>query len=110
MKKERFTRWIKQIHRTEKAEIECDRLQKLLPAFIDAEVTGALIAAEIVEIQIHLAQCSDCMGDYEGLRQIALLEINGELPEAATLLALLAPENTAVPQPKSVESLPVIAP
>jgi hypothetical protein len=105
LNQKQFTRWIRQIHATNGAEIECDRLQKLLPAVIDAEMSGFSHPC-LVDVKTHLLQCADCADDYNGLLHIARLEAGNQLPTAAELLATLT--TSAAPASSStVDEVPV---
>jgi hypothetical protein len=101
LNREEFTQWIKQIFRTDEAEIGCDGLQQALPAFVDAEVERKLGGAEpaaFAAIRTHLYQCPDCNDIYENLRQIAILSDSGRLPEVEEALeTIVASDEPAQP-------------
>jgi hypothetical protein len=83
--RERILRWLEQVYATSEAEIDCARLQELLPAYVElaiADGDGAEWAERVAQVQAHLAQCPDCAEEYEGLRAVAALESQGRLPTA----------------------------
>jgi hypothetical protein len=94
LNREDFVRWIKEIYQTRDAEIECNQLQELLPAFVDAEVRGMIMNGEGQSVRLHLSHCPDCTDVYENLRSVVALTENGRLPSADELFALLNIEPT----------------
>jgi predicted anti-sigma-YlaC factor YlaD len=85
---EQFLNWLEQIYATREAEIDCERLQALLPTYVDVEVAGGdLGEARLVPVRAHLAQCPACHDEYQGLLAVARLEAQGRLPEAEESLA-----------------------
>jgi hypothetical protein len=94
LNREDFVRWIKQIYQTRDAEIECAQLQEVLPAFVDAEVSGMIMNGEGHGVRLHLSHCPDCTDVYESLRAIVTLTENGRLPSADELFAALNIEPT----------------
>jgi hypothetical protein len=105
LKQKDFVRWIRQIFQTEDAEIDCARLQDLLPIIVDAEVSGIIMNGEDRQLRLHLSHCPDCNDVYETVRRLASLTDNDRLPEAGELLAAFnlkpvpkpVPEETADP-------------
>ena len=89
MNREDFVRWIKEIYQTRDAEIDCVQLQELLPAFVDAEVSGMIMNGEGRSVRLHLSHCPDCTDVYESLRSIVALTESGRLPSADELFAAL---------------------
>lgn len=82
MNREQFLHWLNQVYSTREAEIGCDRLQEVLPTFVDLEVTGQPPPKELAEeVRSHLAHCPDCAEEYAGLLALAQLEAQGHLPE-----------------------------
>lgn len=98
--KERFAQWLRRIFATAETEIECERCQALLPAYVEIEVTGRDPAARLSQIKAHLAQCPDCAEEHQGLRAIVALESKGGLPEAEEGLAKFDAEPN--PEPAGV--------
>ncbi|MCI0399621.1 MAG: zf-HC2 domain-containing protein [Chloroflexi bacterium] len=92
-----FVQWIGRIYETADSEIACDQLQALLPAYVDARVSGESPYSLYSQVLTHLTHCPDCGEVFENLYHIAALEAHGELPELAELLAELAP----APQPET---------
>jgi predicted anti-sigma-YlaC factor YlaD len=106
LNQEHFAEWIQQIHRTTEAEIDCDCLQRLLPAYVDARLAG-LLPGSVTEIENHLRQCPDCSADYVGLSHVASLERHGRLPEVEELLPAGA-RATASQRPQAAEDLAAV--
>ncbi len=101
---EQFLHWLEQIYRTDEAEIDCERLQAILPVFVDFEVGGGNLSAErLAPVRVHLAHCPDCTDEYEGLRSVALLEAEGCLPQVEESLAQFEAE------PASADGLEVVS-
>jgi hypothetical protein len=91
---ERLTRFLTHIYNTNGAEIDCKRLQALLPAYVDYELSaengtpGSSISADqLAAAQTHLDQCPDCKEIYQGLCQVVSLAASDNLPEVEDLLA-----------------------
>jgi hypothetical protein len=94
LNREEFSHWIRQIFRTDETEIDCERLQRLLPAVVDMENGqngNASAQTAFAAVRAHLLQCRDCHDVYESLRQIAALENNGRLPEVEESLEAIVP-------------------
>jgi predicted anti-sigma-YlaC factor YlaD len=82
LNREQFLHWLNQVYSTREAEIGCDRLQEVLPTFVDLEVTGQPLPEELAEeVRSHLTHCPDCAEEYAGLLALARLEAQGRLPE-----------------------------
>lgn len=94
MNREDFVRWIKEIYQTKDAEIDCNQLQELLPAFVDAEVSGMTMNGEGQSVRLHLSHCPDCHAVYETLHSVVVLTESGRLPSAEELFASLDIEPT----------------
>ena len=99
MDSERFIEWLDQIYDTVEAEVDCERLQALLPAYVDFEIAGNHPADRLPEIKVHLAHCPDCTEEYHALRTVAELDAQHRLPEAEESLArfpdVSAPEHAS---------------
>jgi len=99
-----FLHWLEQIYNTDEAEIDCERLQAILPAFVDFEIGGGNLPAErLALVRTHLAHCPDCADEYEGLRSVAQLEAEGRLPQVEESLAQFEAE------PASADGLAVVS-
>jgi anti-sigma factor RsiW len=93
---EQFLHWLEQIYNTSEAEIDCERLQAILPAFVDFEIGGGNMPAErLAPVRAHLAHCPDCADEYEGLRTVARLEAQGRLPQVEESLAQFEAESAS---------------
>ena len=96
MNPEQFLHWLEQIYNTSEAEIDCEHLQAILPAFVDFEIGGGNLPAErLAPVRAHLAHCPDCADEYEGLRTVARLEAQGRLPQVEESLAQFEAESAS---------------
>ena len=68
------------IELTQDAEIDCTTCLKRVPVYVDRELAGDNAAQEMPDLHLHLALCSDCYEEYEALRDLALLDSSGGLP------------------------------
>ncbi len=78
---------VHRIYATNESEIDCERLQELLPIYVEVEISGADPEKQFPAVHSHLVQCSDCAEEYKGLRQVAKLEARGDLPKAEDSLS-----------------------
>jgi len=82
--------WLEQIYATAEAEIDCEQLQAIVPAYVEFELAGGDPLARFPQVLAHLVQCRDCGEEYEGLRNVADLEARGRLPQVEESLAQFA--------------------
>lgn len=75
-----FTQWLGRIYATAETEIDCEQIQAILSAYVDAEIAGHSSEGRFQQVKIHLAQCPDCAEEYAGLRHVADLEVRSEVP------------------------------
>ena len=108
MNRERLAEWLHRIYSTGEAEIDCDRLHEILPAYVDDDIAGHDLAALFPQAQIHLQQCPDCAEEYRSLREVARLEAQGRLPQAEETLAQFRTESSG--EVESVGIRPIPAP
>ncbi len=78
---------VQRIYATNENEIDCERLQELLPIYVEMEISGADPDKQFPAVHSHLVQCSGCAEEYQGLRQVVKLNARGGLPEAETSLS-----------------------
>lgn len=104
MDRKRFAQWLKQIYVTAQSEIGCDQLQAVLPTYVDDEVAGRDPGPRAAQIRAHLAQCPDCIEEYEGLRRVAELEAQEHLPQVEESLA----QFEEVREPEIEGTIPVV--
>ena len=89
MANDRLPRWLAHIYETNPSEIDCSRLQVLLPIYVEHEFDRALRPFsddQLTAVRIHLDHCPDCREEYEGLREVLALAAEGQLPEPGDLL------------------------
>lgn len=80
MKRDRFERWLKNIYETQDEEISCNDCFDQVSRFVELEISSQNAPAQMPQVQQHLDQCRACREEYETLRDLRLLEENGELP------------------------------
>ena len=81
MDDKKFAHWISQIYETNETEIDCTRLQELLPVYVESEIASEKSSTQLSQINAHLLQCTDCAEDYEALYQVTKLEAEDPLPQ-----------------------------
>ena len=89
MKRNRFERWLQNIYHTQDEEISCSECFDVVSHFVDVELSGENAAIKMPRLKQHLDQCAACREEYETLRDLARLEIEGELPSANDLQDLI---------------------
>ncbi len=82
MNRKQFKQWLRRVYATVEAEMDCDKVQSVLPALVDDEIAGGEARGRFSAAIAHLAQCPDCAEEYMGLREAARLESQSHLPEA----------------------------
>jgi hypothetical protein len=85
MQKHRFERWLHNIFDTQDDEISCSECFDGVSHFVELELAGADVVAEMPQLKQHLDQCPACREEYETLRDLARLENEGGLPTSADL-------------------------
>ena len=80
MQRERFENWLKNIYETQDQEISCSECFDLVSRFVELETSGQDAAAKMPQLKQHLDQCRACRDEYETLRDLRLLEDQGEMP------------------------------
>jgi hypothetical protein len=85
VKKDRFERWLQNIHRTQEEEISCSECFDGVSHFVEVELAGEDAPARLPQLKHHLDQCAACREEYETLRDLQRLENEGELPSAGDL-------------------------
>jgi hypothetical protein len=89
VQKDRFERWLENIHNTRDEEISCSECFDLVSHFVDMELSGSDAAARMPQLKQHLDQCSACRSEYETLRDLQDLDNKGELPSIDDLQDLI---------------------
>jgi hypothetical protein len=80
VKKDRFERWLKNIHETQQEEISCSECFDSVSHFVEVELAGKDPALQMPQLKQHLDQCAACREEYETLRDLARLEKDDQLP------------------------------
>lgn len=78
--KSNYSRWLKRIIDTQEVEIDCTTCLNQISQYVDLELaTGSAVDA-MPQVSQHLGQCPVCNEEYQVLRDLAHLEVNGLLP------------------------------
>ena len=80
MKRERFETWFRNIYETQDVEISCTECFDLVSRFVEVEISGRDVVAELPQVKQHLDQCRACREEYEILRDLRRLEEDGDVP------------------------------
>ena len=80
MKKDRFERWLRNIHQTQEKEISCSECFDSISHYVEIELSGEDPALRMPQVEQHLNQCTACREEYEILRDLARLEMDDQLP------------------------------
>ena len=80
MKRERFETWLRNIYETQDVEISCTECFDLVSRFVEVEISGRDVVAELPQVKQHLDQCRACREEYEILRDLRRLEEDGDVP------------------------------
>ena len=80
MKRERFEAWLRNIYQTQDIEISCTECFDLVSRFVEVEISGRDVVAEMPQVKQHLDQCRACREEYEILRDLRRLEEDEDLP------------------------------
>jgi hypothetical protein len=89
MDQNRFERWLKNISETRDEEISCTECFDLVSRFVELEISGQDAIAKMPELKQHLNQCRACRDEYESLRDLRLLEEEGDMPSLDELQNLI---------------------
>jgi hypothetical protein len=72
-------RLLRQIADTADEEISCTECLDLVPQYVDMEISGGNLNT-LARLTQHLRQCHVCREEYETLRDLVRLEVEGHLP------------------------------
>ena len=89
MKRDRFEAWLQNIYRTQDVEISCSECFDLISGFVEAEMSGADVVAELPDVKQHLGQCRACRDEYESLLVLRHIDEKNELPSLRVLQDLI---------------------
>ncbi len=89
MQKDRFERWLQNIHTTQDEELSCSECFDLLSHFVELELSGENAVEKMPAFKQHLEQCPACQQEYETLRDLGHLENEGKLPSVDDLQDLI---------------------
>ncbi len=80
MKREQFEAWLRNIYQTQDVEISCTECFDRVSHFVEVEITGWDVVAELQQVKQHLDQCRACREEYEILRDLRHMEDEGDMP------------------------------
>jgi len=80
MNHNRFHTWLRNIYETREVEISCTECFDLVSHFVELETSGQDASADLPQVKHHLLQCAACHDEYETLRDLVLLEDQGNAP------------------------------
>lgn len=80
MIRSQLERLLRLVARTEDEELGCTACFELLPLYVDLEVAGENPDVRLPLFRCHLEQCAVCREEYETVRELARLEVEGRSP------------------------------
>jgi hypothetical protein len=89
MERNRFESWLVNIFETRDEEISCTECFDLTSGFVEMEISGRNAPAGLWQVKQHLDQCRACRDEYEALRDLVILDNQGNLPSVDGLSALI---------------------
>jgi hypothetical protein len=69
-----FRKWVRRIYSTQEEEFDCEAFARVIPQYVDVEVSGGQAEIHFPMAKHHMLQCSECCDLYHTLYDIALLE------------------------------------
>src|SRR5688572_23855967 len=73
MNRSRFENWLRNIYETHNEEISCTECFDLISRFVELEIAGHDVIAEMPQLRQHFDQCRACRDEYEALRDLRRL-------------------------------------
>ena len=89
MKRDHFESWLQNIYETQDEELSCSECFDLVSRFVELEISGENVEAQMPQIKQHLDQCQACRDEYETLRDLARFEDEGRAPSIDDLQDLI---------------------
>jgi hypothetical protein len=77
-----FRKWLRRIYSTQEEEFDCEAFARVIPQYVDMEVSGGQAEIRFPNVKQHMVQCSECCDLYHTLYDIALIE-SREMPVEA---------------------------
>jgi hypothetical protein len=90
MKRERFEAWLRNVYETQEVEISCTECFDLISRFVEVEISGVDVVAELPYVKQHLDQCRACQDEYETLFDLRRMEQNSGLLSLGDLHDLMS--------------------
>ena len=69
-----FRKWIRHIYNTQEEELDCEAFARVIPQYVDMEISGGQAEVRFSKVKQHLIQCSECCDLYRTLYDMALIE------------------------------------
>jgi predicted anti-sigma-YlaC factor YlaD len=66
--------------KTQDEELSCSECFEVLPQYVDLEIAGQVPDTRLPAFRQHLEQCAACREEYETVRELARLEVEGHPP------------------------------
>jgi hypothetical protein len=73
-------RWIHRMWKTQDEEISCSECLDLVPQYVDLALASGGAEDLMPQLKLHLDQCTVCWEEYRILRDLALMEAEGNPP------------------------------
>ncbi len=85
MKPFKLDRWVQQISQTQVEELSCSDCLDLVDQYVEAELVGAPLSAQMEQVKHHLYQCQVCREEYQILSDLVREETAGRAPSVDDL-------------------------
>ena len=69
-----FRKWIHHIYGTQEEEFDCEAFARVIPQYVDLQVSGGQAEIRFPKVKHHMTQCLECCDLYHTLYDIALIE------------------------------------
>ncbi len=74
----RWGRLLRQLQETQDQELSCSDCFEQLSDYVDLELAGQPVAERLPMLRQHLVQCGVCREEYQVLRELAQLTMDGD--------------------------------
>lgn len=85
----KLSRFVKRIRDSQLEEIDCSACLSHVSEYVDRELGKGDAEEQLPLVKQHLDQCGVCSEEYLLLRELALMEKNGDTPSARSLMEQL---------------------
>ncbi len=80
MKSFKLDRWVQQISQTQDEELSCSDCLDRIDQYVEAELVGAPLNAQMEQVKQHLYQCQVCREEYQILSDLVHEETEERAP------------------------------